>query len=302
MFTCAYWKAGRCEKGSKCKFAHSNDPGRKTDKKDIYTDMREGEDGNKDSDDKSKDTMDKWDEQKLNSVILSKHGNPRSTTDKVCKFFLQAVEDGKYGWFWECPNGGEKCMYKHRLPPGFVLKSQKKQLDELNKQSEISLEEFLETERHKLGTQLTPVTAESFATWKKERVDKKVAEEEANQKKKEAQAAANKANGLSGREMWTLGTLQDEEDDDDDDNDFDMAQYMKGWEQERQEEEKAQRQEWGDDDEDGENGGKSTSNGDGQDKSKLAPSDAAAAGAGADDLTKGVDKLKVNGDGGGGTT
>lgn len=47
------------------------------------------------------DTMDKWDQAKLDSVILSKHGNPRSTTDKVCKFFLQAVEDGKYGWFWE---------------------------------------------------------------------------------------------------------------------------------------------------------------------------------------------------------
>ncbi|CAO1627229.1 unnamed protein product [Sympodiomycopsis kandeliae] len=300
MFTCAYWKAGRCEKGSKCKFAHSNDPGRKTDKKDIYTDMREGED--KKDDDKSKDTMDKWDEQKLNSVILSKHGNPRSTTDKVCKYFLQAVEDGKYGWFWECPNGGEKCMYKHRLPPGFVLKSQKKQLDELNKQSEISLEDFLETERHKLGTQLTPVTAESFATWKKERVDKKVAEEEATQKKKEAQAAANKANGLSGREMWTLGTLQDDDDgEDDDDNDFDMAQYMKGWEQERQEEEKAQRQEWNDEnDDDDEHGGKSTTNGEENSNGnngdgKSSPSSSSAA---ADKIADGVEKLKVNGDGG----
>src|SRR5579863_5761887 len=27
------------------------------------------------------DTMDKWDEEKLRSVILSKHGNPRTTTD-----------------------------------------------------------------------------------------------------------------------------------------------------------------------------------------------------------------------------
>ena len=25
--------------------------------------------------------MDKWDEEKLRSVILSKHGNPRTTTD-----------------------------------------------------------------------------------------------------------------------------------------------------------------------------------------------------------------------------
>lgn len=244
-FTCAYWKVGRCEKGSKCKFSHSNDPGRKTEKKDLYTDTR---DKPAEDDDKSKDTMDKWDQEKLDKVILSKHGNPKSTTEKVCKYFIQAVEGGKYGWFWECPNGGEKCMYKHRLPPGFVLKSQKKELDELAKKSEISLEEFLEAERHKLGTQLTPVTAETFAAWKKERAEKKAAEEELDRKKKESQAAAHRANGLSGREMWTLGSLQ-QEDDDDDDNDFDMSKYMKsGWSQERQEEEKQERQLWSDDD------------------------------------------------------
>lgn len=48
----------------------------------------------------SADTMDKWDQAKLDRVVLSKHGNTKSTTDKVCKFFLQAVEEGKYGWFW----------------------------------------------------------------------------------------------------------------------------------------------------------------------------------------------------------
>ena len=29
----------------------------------------------------SSDTMDKWDEEKLRTVVLSKHGNPRTTTD-----------------------------------------------------------------------------------------------------------------------------------------------------------------------------------------------------------------------------
>lgn len=92
--TCAFWAAGRCDKGGKCKFAHSKDAGRKTEKKDLYTDMRDGPD---DADeDKRNDTMDKWDQAKLNSVILSKHGNPKSTTDKVCKHFLEAVENGKY--------------------------------------------------------------------------------------------------------------------------------------------------------------------------------------------------------------
>ncbi|PWZ01041.1 hypothetical protein BCV70DRAFT_199401 [Testicularia cyperi] len=232
--TCAFWKAGKCDKGSKCKFAHSNDASRKVEKKDLYVDMRD------ENEDKKNDTMDKWDDEKLNNVILSKHGNPRSTTDKVCKFFLQAVEDGKYGWFWECPNGGEKCMYRHRLPPGFVLKSQKKELEQLEKAMEISLEDFLETERHKLGTNLTPVTAESFAKWKKERMDKKQAEEEMLKKKKEAQAAANKMAGLSGREMFSLNPdmFEDGADDSDDDGEFDLNQYMsKDWEQGRQDEE-----------------------------------------------------------------
>lgn len=40
---------------------------------------------------------------------------------QICKFFLDAVEKSKYGWFWSCPNG-EHCKYKHALPPGFVLK------------------------------------------------------------------------------------------------------------------------------------------------------------------------------------
>lgn len=50
--------------------------------------------------------MDKWDQEKLEQVVTSKHGNPKTTTDIVCKYFLEAIENQKYGWFWECPNGG----------------------------------------------------------------------------------------------------------------------------------------------------------------------------------------------------
>lgn len=84
----------------------------------MYTDTREDEE-----EVKQKDDMADWDEEKLRSVVTSKHGNPKTTTDKVCKFFIEAVENGKYGWFWTCPNGGDKCMYRHNLPPGFVLMS-----------------------------------------------------------------------------------------------------------------------------------------------------------------------------------
>jgi hypothetical protein len=48
--------------------------------------------------------MDKWDEDKLRLVVSAK-GNPRTTTDIVCKYFVEAIETQKYGWFWECPNG-----------------------------------------------------------------------------------------------------------------------------------------------------------------------------------------------------
>jgi hypothetical protein len=47
-----------------------------------------------------------------------------------------------YGWFWSCPNGG-KCIYRHALPPGFVLK---KKQDKNQEKEEISIEEFIETE------------------------------------------------------------------------------------------------------------------------------------------------------------
>ncbi|GME95520.1 unnamed protein product [[Candida] boidinii] len=89
---CELFKRGICTKGAKCKFSHDINIDRKTMKKDLYTDVRKEE--------KEEDTIDNWDEEKLRSVIKSKHGNPKTTTDIVCKFFIEAVENGKYGWFW----------------------------------------------------------------------------------------------------------------------------------------------------------------------------------------------------------
>lgn len=62
---------------------------------------------------------------------------------QVCKYFLDAIENNKYGWFWVCPGGGDNCMYRHALPPGFVLKKDKKKEE---KEEEISLEELIENE------------------------------------------------------------------------------------------------------------------------------------------------------------
>lgn len=60
---------------------------------------------------------------------------------QICKYFLDALENNKYGWFWECPNGASKCHYRHALPPGFVLKKDKKKEE---KSETISIEDLVE--------------------------------------------------------------------------------------------------------------------------------------------------------------
>lgn len=62
---------------------------------------------------------------------------------QICKYFIDAIEQQKYGWFWECPNGGEKCMYVHALPPGYVLKKKKTDEDE-EVEEPTPLEEIIE--------------------------------------------------------------------------------------------------------------------------------------------------------------
>ncbi|KAL8335551.1 hypothetical protein RB598_009641 [Gaeumannomyces tritici] len=210
---CIFFKKGNCEKGKKCKFSHDPEMERKTEKRSLYTDTRADEE-----DTKKVETSADWDEDKLRSVVLSKKGNQKTTTDKVCKFFVDAIEDGKYGWFWICPNGGDQCKYKHALPPGFVLKTKEerakeKALMDKSPLKTLTLEEFLESERHKLTGTLTPVTPESFAKWKKERLDKKAAEEQARQ----AREATGRALFESGN--WRTEEDLDSDDDSDDDND-----------------------------------------------------------------------------------
>lgn len=58
--------------------------------------------------------------------------DPRANTENMpedtiitCKYFLDAVEDDKYGWRWECENNGNKCQYRHQLPDGYVVLSKK---------------------------------------------------------------------------------------------------------------------------------------------------------------------------------
>merc|ERR1712008_26825 len=67
-----------------------------------------------------------------------------TTTDKICNEFIKAVESKKYGWFWECSTvkSGKPCKYRHVLPEGFVLESEKKALKAAQKENQISLEDL----------------------------------------------------------------------------------------------------------------------------------------------------------------
>jgi hypothetical protein len=79
----------------------------------------------------------------------------------------------------------------------------------------LTLEDFLESERHKLTGTLTPVTPETFAKWKKERLDKKAAEEEA----RKAKEATGKAMFESGDWKGSDDESDGDEGSDDGDND-----------------------------------------------------------------------------------
>lgn len=176
--------------GDKCKFSHDLAVERKGEKRSMYVDPRQAE-----------DTMDNWDETKLQEVVDKKHAAEKTNaTTIICKFFIEAVEKSLYGWFWECPNG-ERCIYRHALPPGYVLKKDKKKED---KKDEISLEELIESERASLGSTTTKVTLETFLAWKKRKLEEKRLLALEDEKKKMKDYKAGKQFGISGREMFSF--------------------------------------------------------------------------------------------------
>lgn len=191
---CAFFKQGQCTKGDKCKFSHDLKVEKKSEKKSVYVDLRDEKEGG----------MENWDEQTLRDAVEKKHGAANKTkppTDIICKFFIEALEQNKYGWFWECPNGGNKCHYRHALPPGFVLKKDKKKAD--NKPA-IALEELVEVERSKLPHDLPKLTLETFLQWKKRKIEERKAKLAKEEAEKKAEFKAGRNIGLSGRDMFTF--------------------------------------------------------------------------------------------------
>ncbi|XP_013782388.1 zinc finger CCCH domain-containing protein 15-like [Limulus polyphemus] len=179
---CAFYKQGQCKKGDKCKFSHDVSIERKSEKKNIYFDVRD------------EDSMENWDEAKLKEVVETKHGE----ADKK----KPPTNIVSYGWFWDCPNGGDKCHYRHALPPGFVLNKDKKKNQE--KKDDISLEDLVEKERAALGSNLCKITFETFLAWKKKKIQDKKEKAQVEQDRKKAEFKAGHHIGLSGREMFTF--------------------------------------------------------------------------------------------------
>lgn len=211
---CAFFKQGLCKKGDKCKFSHDPTVEGKAAKRNVY-DLNDEED--------EEENMDEWDEEKLAEVVAKKHGAEKgTTTDIICKHFIDALENNKYGWFWECP-GGKTCMYKHALPKGFMLKKDKKKMEK--DREEISIEDLIEKERLALSTgTLTKVTLETFVAWKRKKLKEKAASESKLKDKKKTDMKSGKTSGLSGRDMFLFdpSIISQQMDEDDDCADFDL--------------------------------------------------------------------------------
>ena len=110
----------------------------------------------------------------------------------------------------------------------FILKTREQRLAEkalMDKSplKTLTLEEFLETSRQALTGTLTPVTPETFAEWKKERLDKKAAEDE-----------ARKAKEATGRAMFEQGGWQssEEEDSEEEEEEGESEGESDGWDME----------------------------------------------------------------------
>ena len=161
------------------------------DKRNIYEDSREA---------KEADGMESWDEEKLRSVIEGKGGaGERVKSEIVCKHFLDAIEKKNYGWFWECPNGGDKCQYRHCLPAGYVLKTDAKEVEK----KELLLEDIIEEKRKAVVTR-TPVTLERLQTWLQAKKDRQAAEEDKKLEEAKEQYKKGKRPAISGRALFTI--------------------------------------------------------------------------------------------------
>ena len=154
---CENFKAGLCKLGDKCPFSHDLNIEFNQGTFDIYTDLTNIK----------KNTF----ENEINKIAEEKE-KKRKTAPKsniVCKYFLDAVKKKVYGWKWECPNG-DSCHYKHYLPKGYIIATDKdKAQEDMTIEEFMDLEEQIDAERERIAVNGTKVTEETFREWKKKR-------------------------------------------------------------------------------------------------------------------------------------
>lgn len=183
---CEFFKAGKCNKGAKCRYSHDLNVGRKVVKAALY------------EEDEKDEGMDDWDQETLEAAVKKKHGaeatSASNATKIICKYFLEAIEKRQYGWFWKCPNG-TTCMYKHALPKGYILKSQMKALLEEEEANRPDATEVIESERAKV-TSTTKITDAVFKEWHAKKWDLK------RKRWDEDKAKRRKQGKLTGKEIY----------------------------------------------------------------------------------------------------
>lgn len=194
---CKMFEAGLCNKGKKCRFAHSSkNEHMKVEQIDLFTDQRDQIFGNK-------DTIDHWDKEKLDEVVdfNDRKYNTENRCDKLCKHFLEAVEKKLYGWNWVCPNG-YNCIYKHCLPEGYVLQRDKK-IEKLEKVTDDDVIEEIDNQREKMKHKdLTPVTEELFFAFLAKRKVRLEKENEEKIKEDLKGLGIKTKRGNTGRELF----------------------------------------------------------------------------------------------------
>ena len=136
-----------------------------------------------------------------------RNGKQEGRTDIICQNFLEAVEKNLYGWFWECPNGADKCVYTHALPQGYILERDRKEMEKARllgeDDDEMTLEEKIEEERANLSSvNLTPVTLTSFMEWKKHKAEKKQKDLEDKMKEEAKKSSTKGYNIMSGKALF----------------------------------------------------------------------------------------------------
>ncbi len=140
---CPYFKQGLCNRGKKCIYSHDLTLDR-NEEIDLYVDQRTQLIMNE-LGDRELTTLN---EEDLNKIIGEKQSKYKGSKSQiVCKHFLDAVEKSKYGWNWTCPNGDQKCQYKHCLPPGYKLKKDMAKVV----QEKVDIEAKIDQERNKLN-------------------------------------------------------------------------------------------------------------------------------------------------------